>query len=399
MYDEIDFMGIRLSSYCNLDCKYCYQYSAAKEKHNLFKDYNALNKFLIKLPLAENLKFFLSGGEPSLYIDEVRKACKQIRKVMRYKDTNIHFSVYTNGTNLQGILDLMNEGLLDSFYCALSWDGLHTTKSRLVKNKKYTDEFFNKNIELLGKQCKKYREDINIRTAATRDTIGELADNYKYVLDHGCTRWEYYIVNDESAFRDEEYLDLIKDQLRKIYIMARDNNIADSLCNLENMLYMYFDEPDDYIKQRFITCRHLGNTLFVNPTGEIFPCALSDNITKVYDGIKFGDIYNGFNKDVMQSFCNDYNTPPSCGMIYKGKPCKTLHCFECAVTCKHCNGSLNKKSFNQCELRHIEYDLFKEIFIDSGYKFSDEIMNKYKNTHFENLLYNTKLNPDLPYKK
>lgn len=399
MYDEIDFMGIRLSSYCNLDCKYCYQYSAAKEKHNLFKDYNALNKFLIKLPLAENLKFFLSGGEPSLYIDEVRKACKQIRKVMRYKDTNIHFSVYTNGTNLQGILDLMDEGLLDSFYCALSWDGLHTTKSRLVKNKKYTDEFFNKNIELLGKQCKKYREDINIRTAATRDTIGELADNYKYVLDHGCTRWEYYIVNDESAFRDEEYLYLIKDQLRKIYIMARDNNIADSLCNLENMLYMYFDEPNDYIKQRFITCRHLGNTLFVNPTGEIFPCALSDNITKVYDGIKFGDIYNGFNKDVMQSFCDDYNTPPSCGMIYKSEPCKTLHCFECAVTCKHCNGSLNKKSFNQCELRHIEYNLFKEIFIDSGYKFSDEIMNKYKNIHFENLLYNTKLNLDLPYKK
>lgn len=400
MYDEIEFIGLRIGTYCNLDCKYCYEYSYAKEKNISFQDYDQLVKFISKLPLANRVKFLISGGEPSLYINEIRRAYKKIMKVRRYKDSFINFLVYTNGTNFQGVIDLINEGVLSPFYCCLSWDGIHTTKSRLTKNIKiYNDDFFNKNIDLLSKQPEEYRNEITVRTAATRDTIDELADNYQYLLDHGCTRWEYYIINDESAFRDEEYNRKIEEQIRKIYNIAIKNNVTESLVNLENMLYMYFPEPSDYIKQRFVTCCHLGNTLFINQNGGIYPCSLADDVSKIYDGIKFGDIYTGFDKQVMEEFCEDYNTPPSCGMIYKNEPCNALQCFECAATCKHCNGSLNKKMHNQCELRHIEYNLFKEIFIDTGFKFSDDILKKYKDSHFDALLYNKKLNSNLPFKK
>lgn len=399
MYDEINTISLRLSSYCNLNCKYCYQKEDPKEKNNFFNDFKALNKFLLKLPLSDHVKILITGGEPSLCIDRIRLAYKNIMKIARYIDTTLHFSVFTNGTNFQGILDLIDDGIIDPYISSLSWDGINTTKSRMVKNPVFTDEFFNNNIKLLGRQCEFYRNEINIRTAATRDTIENLAINYKYILENNCYRWEYYIVNDESIFFDDKYLKIIEDQLREIYTIARDNKIAEKLCNLESMLYMYFPEPDEYTKKRLIACRHLGETLFINTKGEIYPCALADSITKIYDGIKFGSIYTGLDRDVLQEFCNDYNIEPSCKMMYNNKPCKFLHCFECAMTCKHCNKYLNKKSRNQCKLREIEYKLFKEIFIDYGYEFDKNLLKKYKFSHLNSLKYNPELYQGLPFIK
>ena len=83
MYDEISVLGLRVTNFCNLNCKYCYQHEYVKNETTKFTDYKALNKFLIKLPLAPRVSFMLSGGEPSLAVDELRNACKQLNKVRR----------------------------------------------------------------------------------------------------------------------------------------------------------------------------------------------------------------------------------------------------------------------------------------------------------------------------
>ena len=46
-----------------------------------------------------------------------------------------------------------------------------------------------------------------------------------------------------------------------------------------------------------------GATLFFNPQGEIFPCSLSDDISKVHDeDTNFGNIYEGLDKTKMEMF-------------------------------------------------------------------------------------------------
>lgn len=403
MYDEISVLGLRVTNFCNLNCKYCYQHEYVKNETTKFTDYKALNKFLIKLPLAPRVSFMLSGGEPSLSVDELRNACKQINKVRRYKDTKFCYNVFTNGSKLKELIGLMDEGYIEPYFFHLSWDGLHSaSRSRLVKNKAYDDEFFNKNIKYLGTLCNEYREGINIRTAATRDTIDELFDDYRFVVENGCKHWEYYVINDEKVFEEDDFISKTEEQLRKIFLYAREHKIAEYIINIENMLYMCYNDikMDFQSRRRWVTCRHLGTTLFFNPQGEIFPCSLSDDISKVHDeDTNFGNIYEGLDKTKMENFVADYNKPPSCGMMYKGKPCHALHCFECMVTCKHCAGSLESKLRNQCELRHMEMRLFKEIFLDTGYKFDSTVLNQFESIRFNELDYNPVLNSNLPFKE
>lgn len=400
MFDRLKFIVIKVSTYCNLQCKYCYETHASKEKAIKFNLYKELVSFLNKMPLDENFEISISGGEPSLCIDEFREAYRQLRKIMRTKDIKLRLDTISNGTNIDGIIGLLDDDIIKPWNCNISWDGLHSaSKSRLVKNKKYDDEFFNNIIRKLGKQKYDYRKHITIRTSATADTIDELFDSYKFVTDCGCKRWDYYIINDEKNFNDPTYLNKIEEQLRKIYTYARDNGLANDLVNLENMIYLYFNIDDQKSRERHIVCRHLGEALMINADGSIYPCTMGDSTSRFFTGIKFGDIFTGLDKKVMQDFADDYNQPPSCGLMYKGEPCEALHCFECMMTCKYCNGSLQKKMMTQCDLRNIELRLFKEIFLDTGFKFEDSLVEKYKYIYKDFLDYNPVLNPNLPFKE
>ena len=181
MFRKISAITIKLGTYCDLDCVYCFQQHDIKTKNVVFDKYKELVKFLSnpKITFADQLEIKLTGGEPSLYTDRIRIAYKELKKLERYQPTTLYFTSIFNGTRIEKMFELMDENILDSYGCKLSWDGIYSSsKSRLTKIAKYDDEYFRNVIRTLGKS--KYGKDVLVRIALTPNTVDDMVDSFKF---------------------------------------------------------------------------------------------------------------------------------------------------------------------------------------------------------------------------
>ena len=136
MYDVINEITFKISPYCNLDCEYCFQKYDTKTERKFFDKYDELLEFMKKLPLGPKLEIKLTGGETSLYPDQIRLAYNKLKKIERYKNTEVSFTTISNGTNMKALIELFEDGILDPWGSKISWDGIYSaSKSRKPKNK------------------------------------------------------------------------------------------------------------------------------------------------------------------------------------------------------------------------------------------------------------------------
>ena len=94
MFRNITALTFKVGTYCDLDCVYCFQKHDVKTRSNTFDKYKDVVKFLSdpKISFADRLEVKITGGEPSLYTDEIRVAYKELKKLERYKDTTLYFT-------------------------------------------------------------------------------------------------------------------------------------------------------------------------------------------------------------------------------------------------------------------------------------------------------------------
>lgn len=397
MFDQIREITFKISPYCNLDCVYCFQKYSTKTEKDIFDIEEDLFNFIKKLPLGETLEFKITGGESSLFCNEIERVFKKLKKIERYKETRVFATTITNGTNLEGVIDLMDRGIFDPDGCKFSWDGIYSaSRSRKPKNTYYGDKFFNDKIELLGKS--KYKDKMLVRTAITPDTIDDLYDSVKFLLDSGCTKWEYYLLTDCDAYRDESFQNRFRYQLEKISKLIE----LYPNFNFYNWDTMYFSKhvvkETKEEKLRSIGCRHLGTSLYVSKTGKLYPCGFFTDDSLYEDSrLIIGDIYEGFDYNTMKSFVEEYYKQPMC----EWKTCKNKQCFECPALSKYRKGSLNEKLMQACRIRDIELEIFNDSYDKGLYaKYTTEKENKiikafsYTDTWSEV----KELNKDLPFK-
>ena len=303
------------------------------------------------MSLAENLEFKVTGGESSLFIDDIRYAYKKLSKLERIKDTKINFTTISNGTNMEGLMDLMDEGILRPWGCKYSWDGIYSaSKSRKPKNALYTDEFFNEKIRLIG--ASKYNKDILVRIALTPNTIKDIGESFRYALEAGCRKIEYYYLSDCDEYKTEKF----------------ELDFNDFLLDIQELLYEYqdftFPNFDTLYMNRFlkesdklraIACRHLGKSLYIEMDGKIAPCGYFSKDALFPDQTMYiGDIDNGFYRDKVESFINQYKAVPMC----YNAGCSNLHCFECPAVALFRKGNMASKLYQTCKLRSMEKELF-----------------------------------------
>lgn len=395
MFDRFDAIVFKVSEYCNLDCIYCFQKYDTKTRTRQFDYFDELVKFLRKLPIGSQFEVKITGGESSLHCDRIRYAYKKIKKLERTKDTEIRFTTISNGSNIQGLIDLWDDKILDPWGCKISWDGIFSaTKSRKPKIGAdiYTDKFFNKTIVDLGKSP--YGSKVLVRTACTLDTIDNLFDAYKFAKDNGCFKWEYYPLSDADFYKDKNFLDKFKDQLYMIFEDHRDEKNPNKLvANIDTLAFAnVLDTKDRY---RSVSCRHLGHFLHIGIDGSLYPCGyFSDDAFYENQAVNIGDIFNGFDRKVMESFTEEYSQTPMCS-IAEEDGCKCYHCFECPAVSKFYKNNMQHKMRQQCAIRQIEREVFLDVF--KGYQFNtDEIKNHFNyETNFKQE--NSRLNEDLPF--
>ena len=389
MFENIREVTFKINDYCNLDCEYCFQKHDVKEQHEGFTDYEALLHFMKKLPLdQEYIEFKITGGESSLCIDKIRDAYKVLKKLERFKKTKVIFSTISNGTNMDGLLGLMDDGILNPDYCKISYDGIYSaTKSRKVKKNKsiYTDKFFNDQIALLGSS--NYGSHVLVRTALTNSTIDDLSESLKFIVSTGCKQWEYYYISDYPMYKEKEFQDKFYLVLPSLISTYEDNDF--SFYNYETWKYTQRADND----YRLTMCRHLGRFLYIDDQGYIYPCGYFSP-DGYYEEEKFciGHITKGFDRERLEAFSKEYFERPSCAVVSDNK-CAMTHCFECPAVSHYRYNKMNIRSMQQCHMRLIEHLKFKHCKKKLNLTDLDKVMTPY------NLGMESGIPDNLPYMK
>lgn len=368
MYEQIHYVSIKLTDYCNLACKYCFEYKDSKELRTIFsiEKTKQLVKFLLTQNLSNVLEVKISGGEVSLTLPHLKSVIKELKKIERYRETKVECSVITNGSNMDGILSLIDKGYIDAESSKYSWDGIHSCSSRQPKNPIYTDDFFNENICKIGSS--KHGKDILIAYALSKDTIDDLADSFRYAVEHGCTKLSYYylfIPQYKGYYQDPEFLKKIEEQLYKVAEYY--NSHYYDYENWNNLYYTTYIDKDSTIF-RDNPCNFFGQMIYVDMHGKLYPCMLASS-----DGnynkhpLSIGDIWNGFSRGRLEQFGKMYqNFHPCIG-------CTNYHCEQCPVMMQYKDQYLHEYLYDMCKVSEIE----KKVFMDS-HIMNDTIMKKIK---------------------
>lgn len=354
MFDTINRISIKVTDFCNLDCVYCHQQQKVKDETSEFKYFDKLESFIESLPLAEAVDVLVTGGEISIKLHLFEKVEKILRRIERKRDVQFIMSVISNGTNMQGLIDIVNDGRMKASSVSFSWDGIHSyTESRKGKLPNLSDEYFNNNIPLIVKHG--YAHSINVAFAITPTTITSLVDSLRFCLDSGLRNFSFYYIH-EANYTDPEFIENYRTALEKVAQIFvgtyHDVEKRFRYYNWQNMYCRY--KASDASMFAKTSCVKLGNSIHIDIDGAVYPCTFFSD----HRSMQIGHILEGFYQDRINAFTEEYFTEPSCDM----SSCKNEHCFECPASNYILNKGLNNRTMNLCHLLSIEREIFMRYF-------------------------------------
>jgi len=187
---------------------------------------------------------------------------------------------------MTGLIWLMDRGVLDPKNSKVSWDGLYSTELRVPKNPIHDDKFFNNQIKLLGNSG--YGCQLRVRTAITPANINHLARSLKFLLNNGCTKWEYYFLEDCQEYKKPEFIHEFRNQLSQI-------------------MDMYYTKPFTFINykdkyslvSKIPYCKNMEHSLAIDIDGNVYLCL--GHIAK-YKNLSIGNIKDGCSKEMITKF-------------------------------------------------------------------------------------------------
>lgn len=225
---------ISLGSMCNFNCTYCYE----KNKKNKIIETEVLNNILsyINKNIKETYSVIFFGGEPTLYMDKIEYF------VSNCKNKNTLYSIFTNGSNMESLLNLEKK--------------YNIYIGKIVSNKTETDIYNYTDIRIkqfnliLTPETMQYIDDKYINFLFSRKNI-------EYILIVFCIESDWSLV-DENLF-----IGLVN-KLNTKYLLNK---------NYSNFLYLNsLDRNDNYV-----TCCIL-DILNIGTDGNVYLCNRHMNI-------------------------------------------------------------------------------------------------------------------------
>ena len=326
MLKSINSIVIKVSTYCNLDCIYCYIcHRDSKNRVSVFNQTKEFRKLLETLDIEPKLHIHFSGGECSLFTKEIRSIVKELNKLERTKDTKINYSLVTNGTNIDSIIELFDDGVIDPWSTKVSWDGIYSaSKSRKPKDNKdkFTDRFFREElIEKLGKSG--YGKYIILSMGLSKEIVENLSDSFRYAVESGCDKVEFYPIyfrEDPLYYRDKAFMEDIRNQLESIADLYIEHPFG-----YENWNNLYYTEIINSGKPIDLSCDILGHMLYVNEQGKIYPCVIFNEYEHFRNDFCLGSVKDGIehSKAKMIDLVLDSFEGSECSK------CDEYHCSRC----------------------------------------------------------------------
>lgn len=353
MFSKINKLTIKVTSYCNLACSYCHQLNTDKKEEMHFSYYKDLKDFVVSLDLADSVEVTLTGGEISLATEDYWKVVEVLRKVQRIKDVDFTYAVVSNGSNIEGLFDLIDKKVLNPKRTTISWDGIYSaSKSRKSKNK-FDDTFFNNIIKKIGKS--KHNRHITVTHAITPDTIDYLHESLVFALEQGVKNFSFYYIH-EADYTDRKFVESFKTQVNLLaeeFIKRFDDLNTRFVYYNWQLLYTKMGAlTDEKNMQASTMCQKLGKSIHIDQYGDLYGCIYFGD----HRALKLGHIAVGIDKGRIETFIKEYTTKPDCNL----GSCGNSHCFECPAANYVHNGAMANRFANTCELLAIERQVFSK---------------------------------------
>ena len=341
----IKYINLHLSYLCNFNCYYCFLTKQARNSRKNFTRWDDLLTFLKNAPLEDEIVIILVSGELSIRHKLVENAYNQIKKIKRIKDVKISFGIYSNGTDMSFILDLLERGILNPKYVSISWDGVYN--SHRCKDKT-SIKLINGHILQLGKS--RFKDKVLLRSALTTDYLDHIDETLDFINNSGCTNWEYYYLIDNIEYTPCGGID--SDDNAYQFQFSFDKALPKMFTNkIKPYNYILIDRmvkekwPPLISKKSWC---NIGNSIDISIDGKILPCgAFCKQFKYPYPKIKFDDLLDPFNQDkinnIIQIECFDKSdlciqhteSVKNNEMNYHSYECDSSYCRECPRLIKY----------------------------------------------------------------
>lgn len=332
----IDHIDLKLTNFCNLDCDYCFVEKSYRLNKGFFNRYDDLVSYISSMNLSGDLPIIMCGGELSLVHKQLREACIKIRKVERHSDLKLSFTIYTNGYNLPPILDLLDEGIINTVN--ISWDGVNNK----ARNKSISELRFRNNMKLIAG-----RKDVVVRTAVTETNLHSLFKTAQFIEECGVVNWEYYFLMDYKKYAKDYFVDDFKRQMEYLFTLNKLN-----ICNFSYMKECYDNTFIFTDKKNFCGCP--GNFISIGIDGKVTGCGICSSYECIYSDkneIYYHDLSDGYNPEMIKTSMVKCRTSTTCKYL----ECEAMHCAGCQYV-EDKTGQITKPQI--CKLRNIEREVY-----------------------------------------
>lgn len=334
MFEKLEKLCIKLNGRCNFNCLYCHQ-PLLEKIHGDFNEFEQLEIFLQSLNNYEKeIEIVCGGGEPTLVPNLIRKLKRIADRLEQSKDISVNLALVSNGSKLNVLNTLIEDGILNPKNIGISWDGNATTRK--------SDE------SLIEELCKyKFYNDVNITYAITPLSINNMVNDFLFCWDSGIKDLSYYFIH-EGNYENITLQEKFKENIKILVEEFLDRKVYDEKLDFFNFSYWHYCNKINKPKM----CMKLGKGFSVGLDGKLYPCIYFGDHHKN----SIGDIYNGLNKELIDKFLLEYNQPYTCNW----KECKNNNCQECPASNSVHNDGCSNKTLNICKMHDIEREVYSQ---------------------------------------
>jgi sulfatase maturation enzyme AslB (radical SAM superfamily) len=309
-------LEITTTTLCNFSCDYCFEYGTPTKEINIVE--KRINEIIIAIKKILNSEWFKEnfdklvisfwGGEPTLKISVIKTLFDEFTK-----DKRVRYYIYTNGSNIDKLMPILDRCRKDQFEVQVSYDGIPLqSMRRKTKNGTPTTDLVLDGInKLFENDC-----DFSLKPTITWE-------DFKFLPE----MWENYKDLNEKM-KNKIHLSLTVDY-HKIHFYKFRKMVEETLLIIAKKEMNFYKEHGEFLSNIFSgnkgICSAGKNFFIVDNYANLFTC----------HGAIYSDIFEPlgtiFDDDLLLNLENTSKAFSDAETIPK-------ECENCvAVTCLRCN--------------------------------------------------------------